>query len=69
LRFDNLHVQDLKKKLGGMLFHFADDVEWLAHVALNTQKLLAVGQSVSPRHAFKKLGYRYQIESNYKSYC
>jgi hypothetical protein len=27
LRFDNLHVQDLKKKLGGMLFHFADDVE------------------------------------------
>ncbi len=48
-----------------MLFHFADDVEWLAQVAPNTQKLLAVGQSVSPRHAFKKLGYQYQIVSNY----
>jgi hypothetical protein len=27
LRFDNFHVQDLKKKLDGMLFHSADDVE------------------------------------------
>jgi hypothetical protein len=65
LRFDNFHVQDLKKKLDGMLFHSADDVEWIAQVVPNTQKLLAFGQSVSPRHAFKKLGYQYQIESNY----
>jgi hypothetical protein len=47
------------------MHHFADDVEWLAQVAPNTQKLLAFGQSVSPRHAFKKFGYQYQIVSNY----
>jgi hypothetical protein len=34
----------------------------IAQVVPNTLKLLAVGQSVSPWHAFKKMEYGYEIE-------